>query len=79
MTDEQLKAKFNIEHTNELTSKHASAIIEELKRMYEKDLEVLNYNEVLNNPLSYHLDKRKVEGWSEDDFIGLMRFFDKKP
>lgn len=33
MTDDQLKAKFNFEHTADLTSAQASAIIEELKRM----------------------------------------------
>lgn len=33
MTDEALKAKFNIEHTYDLTSAQASIIIEELKRM----------------------------------------------
>lgn len=35
MTDEELKYKFRIEHTADLTSKRASEIIEELKKMQE--------------------------------------------
>lgn len=36
MTDDQLKEKFNIEHTSDLTSRQASSIIDELKKMQRK-------------------------------------------